>query len=453
MAIEITRHGYIIVTRNGQQVSRNTTIEEALEDISVHAEANGDGEYMVTYPPRTVRVNNSIVVEPPPPPPPPPVDPPPPPPPVDPPPPPPPPPVGGTFSPTLYRFAETWDRNWNFDGHSVDGRFDGNYGNWDYTETTYEPWLFDRASVGYYLWQDSGLTRWRDKFFSDFAWYRAHIDANGIFTPKGFDDTKYSYVTPFYHYEQATGDTQFRPVAKRIYDAWLREFPDTYSPSMAMWTEREIAFALEAAVMWFKISLDPTALARANALVAQWTTMANANGGAPQVSYTQHEGGGPGGTTPQDLTNSPWMSALYFQAARKLFEINSNTDVLVQASRYFDWLNVNGLYDGSLAHPEHAGFTFPRYLTGSLIGDAGYDEGNADHALDVAGLVKFAIRAKTIRGEDTTQASRRFNELMLTADHSFGNWTRSTTYLPKYRLSPPRKFNWWVRGEEEIKRN
>ena len=181
--------------------------------------------------------------------------------------------------------------------------------------------------------------------------------------------------------------------------------------------------------------------------------MANANGGAPQVTYTQHEGGGPGGTTPTNLVNSPWMSALYLQAARRLYDKHGDTLVLEQASNYFDWLDVNGFYDGSLAHPNMAGIVIPRYLTGELIGDAGYDEGNADHALDVAGFVRFARRAKLVLNLPTNRVDARLAELANTTEWSFDNWTRTTTYLPKYRLSPPRKFNWWVRGALELIEN
>lgn len=365
--------------------------------------------------------------------------------------PPPPPPVGGAFPPQLLNFAETWARNWNFGGHTVDSRFNENYGYWDYTETTYEPWLFDRASVGYYLYEATNDTRWRDRFLADFLWYRTRIDAQGIFTPKGYDDTKYGYVTPFVLYERLTGDAQFRPVAKRIYDSWVREFGLTYSPSIALWTEREIGLALESAVAWYDLTGEADALTRANALVLQWTTVSG-TAGAPLVTYTQHEGGGPGGTTPTELVNSPWMSALYFQAARRLHEETGNTEVLAQVSRYFDWCDANCFYDGSLAHVEFTGITFPRYLTPSLIGDGGYDEGNMAHALDVAGFIKFAIYAKTVRGEPTAAAQARLAQMAVTAERDFANWTRTTTYLPRYRVSPPRKVNWQVRGARELAR-
>jgi hypothetical protein len=364
----------------------------------------------------------------------------------------PPPPTSGMLS-KLMNFAETWNRNWNFDGHTVTSLFTEAYGRWDYTETTYEPWLFDRATVGYRLFQMTDNVRWRNQFHSDFAWYRARIDASGIFTPKGGDDTKYGYVTPFLIYEQLTGDQQYRPIAKRIYDSWVREWSPTFYPTGQdqLWTEREIGLALEAAVSYYEITGDTNALTRAGALVQQWTTVSGSVG-APLVTYTQHEGGGPGGTTPQNLTNSPWMSALYFQAARRYHALTNDAEVLRQASRYADYCQTACYYDAALAHVEYTGLIFPRYLTGELIGDAGYDFGNMGHCLDIAGLLKFAIVAKQARGEATTQVQTRHAQMLACADRDFQKWTRTTTYLPKYRLTPPRKFNWMARGYYEESR-
>lgn len=350
--------------------------------------------------------------------------------------------VPGTLLPTLLNFAETWARNWNFGGQTVDNRFTEQYGYWDYTETTYEPWLFDRATVGYRLFQLTGNTRWRDQFLSDFAWYRQRIDAQGIFTPKGASDTKYSYVTPFLLFERLTGDAQYRPVAQRIRDAWLREWPDAFNRNTSFWTEREIAFALESAVSWKELTGDGTA--RIAALLNQWD--AASIDGVPQVTYTQHEGGGPGGTTPQNLTASPWMAGLYFQAARRV----GGTQVNQQLSRYADWMETHAFYDGALAGAEYAGLVFPRYLTGELIGDAGYDAGNMDHAFDIAGLLKAAVEAKRALGQSTTLTEIRLQQMLTTAQAAFDGAVRTTTYLPKYRVNPPRKENWWVRGAYEL---
>jgi len=350
--------------------------------------------------------------------------------------------IPGGLLPGLLNYAETWARNWNYGGHTVDSRFTSAQGFWDYTDTTSEPWLFDRATVGHRLFQLTGNTRWRTQFLSDFAWYRQRIDAQGIFTPRGGGDTKYSYVTPFLLYERMTGDAQYRPIAQRIKDAWQREWPDTFNRGTSFWTEREMAFALEAAVSWRELTGEGSA--RISALLNHWD--AASIGGVPQVTYTQHEGGGPGGTTPQNLTASPWMAALYFQAARRV----GGNQVNDQLSRYADWMETNAFYNGGLVSSEYNGLVFPRYLTGDLIGDAGYDVGNMDHALDVAGLLKAAIDAKRALGRSTAQAEIRLQQMLATAQVSFDSGVRTTTYLPRYRLNPPRKGNWWVRGYYEL---
>ena len=364
-------------------------------------------------------------------------------------PPPPPPPSGDTLA-KLLNFAETWDRNWNFGGHMVDSRFTADYGKWDYTESTYEPWLFDRATVGYRLFELTGDSRWRDKFLSDFAFYRAHIDAQGIFTPKGFNNSIYGYVTPFVLYERLSGDQQYRPIAKRIYDSWVRKWSPSFQPTggTRLRTEREMAFALEAAIGWYELTQDAAARSRAAAIVQQWKT-ASGSAGAPLISYTQHEGEGPGGATPQNLTNSPWMSALYFQALRRYYALTNDAEALSQASKYADWCNANCYYDAALAHVKYSGLTFPRYLTGELIGHAGYKRSNMAHCLDIRGFLKFALFAKQQLGESLSTAQTRYAQMGACADRDFVEWTRTAIYLPKYRLKLPRKFNWILRGYYE----
>jgi hypothetical protein len=350
----------------------------------------------------------------------------------------------------LLDFAHTANREWNYGGHNVPADFSADQGNWDYTPTTYEPWLFDRPTTWYRLYQRTSTAAYRGYFLRDLDWYASHISAQGYFTPKtGEADTKYLYITPFVLYERETGDTQYRNVAQRIWQASRAGFPNTYAEvGNGLWTEREMGIHLEAAVAYYELTGDGQALARAAALVKQWSDMAGTRG-APMVTYTQHEGGGPGGTTPQDLVNSPWMSGLYFQAARRYWQITGDPEVLRQVSAYFDWLTANGLYDGSLAHPEFTGLTFPRYLAGTLIGEGGYDEANMYHCPDVAGLVAFAVDAKQRRGEDTASATQRYNELRACSVRAYANLTRDTDSLPKYRIKPPRMWNWWMRGSYE----
>jgi hypothetical protein len=391
-------------------------------------------------------------------------------------PPPPPPPLGTVPSTaalltTLLDFAQVWKRNWNHGGHNCvvgvgSPPFGPNYGYWERVNTGgqgYEPHLFDRPTCGMRLYQITGDEQWRAQFEDDFAWYASRIGNDGVFINKGFGDTKYGYLTPFV-LAQAAGaltDTQ-RAAAQRIYDAWLRDWPDTANlTDGALWTEREMAFSLEAAVGKFELDGTPSAIPRISALLDQWDTV-RAGRGAPLVSYTKHEGGGPGGTQPTDLVTSPWMAALYFQAARRAAEAvpTRRQQVHQQASAYFDYLDANnGFYDGAAAHPSvWAGVIFPQYLCGQWlngpIGDAGPAAEHGAHALDVAGMIAFAIAAKRALGQPTDRAELRLAQMKSTTARVLGSgeggYTRTATWLPKYRVNPPRMGNWLIRGMYEL---
>ena len=248
----------------------------------------------------------------------------------------------GNLLATLLNFAETANRNWNYGGHTVDARFTADYGLWDYNNTTYEPWLFDRPDVWRMLAEMTGDARWQTQANADLAYYESRLSSAGIFLNKvGEADTKYSYVHPW-----------SANVAKQTaaFTATVDGFPDKATLS-GLWTERELWVALNAAVKYHAIAGDAASLKRAQAMVDQWDAVA-AGRGAPLVTYTLHEGGGPGGTTPTDLITSPWMSALYFQAARLYIQQVSAAapQVYRQASDYFDWLNVpahRGFYSGA----------------------------------------------------------------------------------------------------------
>ena len=348
----------------------------------------------------------------------------------------------------VLQYAETARRNWNFEGHVVAADFPEDQGNWNYENcvANYAVWLFDRPSTWFKLAELTGDASFRALAISDTQYYASKIDSRGFFSCKlGEDDTKYLYVTPFLLYERATGDQSLRPVAARLYAQSAQGFSTTYSTGEALWTERELGLHMEAALSYYELTGNEQALARAAAMVRQWDSM-TINSGAPLVSYTQHEGGGPGGTQPTDLVNSPWMSAFYFQFARRYYQLTGDLMVLHHASRYFDWLDANALYDGSLFHPEFSGVTVPRYLAPSLIGDGGYDEGNLLHCPDVQGLVSFAVLAKQRLGQSTIRAEQRLTELKACSVRMAANWTRTTEYLPKYRIQAPRAWNWWLRG-------
>jgi hypothetical protein len=371
---------------------------------------------------------------------------------------------------TLLDFAQVWKRNWNHGGHNCvvgvgSPPFGSNYGYWERVNAEgqqYEPHLFDRPTCGMRLYQMTGDEQWRAQFNDDFEWYASRIGADGVFINKGFGDTKYGYLTPFV-LAQAAGvltETQ-RAAALRIYDAWIQDWPDTANIGDAsLWTEREMAFSLEAAVSRFELDQHAAAAGRVRALLSQWDAVC-AGRGAPLVSYTKHEGGGPGGSQPPDLVTSPWMSALYFQAARRAAEVLPDVAVTVQrqASDYFDYLDANGgFYDGAAAHPIWSGTIFPQYLCGQWlsgpIGDAGPAAEHGAHALDVAGMIAFSIRAKEALAVDTSRAVFRLAQMKASAARVLGpeegGYTRTANWLPRYRVNPPRMGSWLIRGMYEL---
>ncbi len=368
----------------------------------------------------------------------------------------------------IRKFTETARRNWNFEGHDVPVPFDTQQGYWEYSaipdpanprtaaelelaacQRFYSVWLFDRPSSMLKLAMLTDDVTYRQQAVVDAQYYFRHINAAGFFECKlGEDDTKYLYPQAVLAYEQLTGDTSFRRVADRLYAQSAQGFPTTYSTSLALWTEREVGIHGSAALAYYELTGNTQALARAAAMIRQWDSM-TINSDVPLVSYTQHEGGGPGGTQPTDLISSPWMSAVYFQFARRYYQLTGDVGVLHQASRYFNWLDANALYDGSLAHPELAGLTLPRYLAPSLIGDGGYDEGNMIHCPAVEGMVSFALYAKRQLGEPTARAEQRLAALDVCTARNAANWTREASWLPKYRIQNPRFFNLWAAGVYE----
>lgn len=352
----------------------------------------------------------------------------------------------------ILKFAQTAARNWNFDRHDVPIPFSENQGYWTYEDCPahYAVWLFDRPSAWFKLFELTGSERFKQLGISDLKYWADKITPEGSFSCKSREaDTKYLELEAFVFYETFTGDRQYRALIDKIYLKSAAGFAEKYTPTVALWTERELGIHLGAAVDYFRLTSNENALMRAGSLVNQWTDMAGRGNGAPQVTYTQHEGGGPGGTTPMTLTNSPWMSAMYFQAARRYWQITGDDNVLKQASDYFDWLDENAFYDGGLAHPQFAGITIPRYLTGPLIGEAGYSSEQMLHCPDVEGFISFAVLAKSRLNLPVEAAQRRRREMQSCANRMWSVWTRSggdSSRLPKYRIQAPRAFNWWLRG-------
>lgn len=68
----------------------------------------------------------------------------------------------------------------------------------------------------------------------------------------------------------------------------------------------------------------------------------------------------------------------------------------------------------------------------------------------MAGYIALVIRAEQVLGLPKAAAETRLAQMKLSAVRAFGDTTRTTNYLLKFRVNPPRKLMWWIRGLNEL---
>ena len=297
-----------------------------------------------------------------------------------------------------------------------------------------EPWLFDRATVYYKLARWTGDAAFRKHALELLERYYANIDSRGQFKLKP-DDGKYGYVDGAVWFERETGDRRYRSKAEAVYRMWLQEIPGHYSPSLRIWTERETAYALGAAIGWYQLTGDAGAMSRARDLVRQWADMSRGSG-APLHTLEQHQEEFSPPWAARRMT-SPWMAALFFEYLQFYYRLTGDRMALQMVSDYADFVVAHCLYDGSLNHPNLRGHLMPYYLCGV---DGVYEretpsEGDGEHAPDVMGLMAFAVYAKRQLGLDSGPALKAYKGLRESA--AFFVDRRQDVF-------PPRKINWWI---------
>jgi len=298
----------------------------------------------------------------------------------------------------------------------------------------FEPWLYDRATTFYKLSVWSGEDKFRKHAFTLLEDYYSQINERGEFRLKP-GDPKYSYVDGAVWYEFATGDPRYRPAAEAVYRLWLDELPSVYSETQNFWTERQIAFALGAALGWYELSGDQAALDRAETLVQQWSAMSESSG-APLHTLAQHQEEFEPPWGDKRMT-SPWMAAFFFEYLQHYHRLTDNPMALQLVSSYADFLLANCLYDGSVNHRNLAGYMLPYYLCGE--GGTFYEretpsEGDGEHTPDVMGIMAFAVSAKRRLGLDAEPSLHAYRELRSSARYFVGR---------RSNVSPPRKISWW----------
>ena len=297
-----------------------------------------------------------------------------------------------------------------------------------------EPWLFQRASTLFGMYVRSGDVKWLRHAHRAAQFYAAHLTATGFFDLAA-DDLKYAYGSALFLDLMLLGDTRQLPRIEAVAGAGAGWNP-TYTATTSFWTERHQTYSLLAALVAWEATGSATHAARVTRVATESFRMARepASGWAPEgcILHTQasHEG--------DDVTQpicSPWMSALLAEAIFRYYVHSEDRAALEFLAGLADFVRTTG------SAADGAGLS-PYYLVSSVI----HDDPDIEHACDVAGLVARGAWSRTALGGDAAALLATTRGLLTNCAANLEDWHRPggpAAGLAEWRLSPPRKVNWW----------
>lgn len=303
----------------------------------------------------------------------------------------------------------------------------------DYAGTA-EPWLFQRALTLFGVYVRSGDVRWLRHAHRAAQFYASHLNAAGYFDLAG-GDLKYAYGSAMLVDLMLTGDTRHLPRIAAVASAG-EAWNETYTASTGFWTERHQTYALLAALVAWEATGEAAHADRASEIATETFRMARepASGWSPEgcVLHTQDAHEGDGVTDP---ICSPWMSALLAEAVFRYYVHAGDTMALEFLAGLADFVRTTGsTTDG--------GGLSPYYLVSSHR----RDEPDIEHSCDVAGLVARGAWARAALGGDPSALRATAAGLLVNCRTNLESWHRPggpASGLSEWRLSPPRKLNWW----------
>ncbi len=298
----------------------------------------------------------------------------------------------------------------------------------------YEPWLFDRTLTLFGVYVRTGELAWLRHAHRAAQFYAAHVTSAGYFDLTD-GDLKYAYGGPMLIDLMLTGDRRHLPRIEAVASAG-ESWDEEYTSDTGFWTERHQTYALLAAVSAFEATGDAAHAARARAIAAATFRLAREPfGGEPAqgcVLHTRDSHEGDGEATP---ICSPWMAALLAEAVFRYYVHSEDRAAL-------EFLAGLGDFVATYGTAEEGGGLVPYYLASS----AQQDSPDLEHACDVAGLVARAAWARGALGGDPDALAATRDGLLTSCEANLGDWHRPggpEAGLSEWRLSPPRKLNWW----------
>ncbi|HWN69130.1 MAG TPA: hypothetical protein VNM90_15935, partial [Haliangium sp.] len=296
----------------------------------------------------------------------------------------------------------------------------------------------------------TGDVRWLRHAHRSARFYLTHMSDEGYFDLKD-GDLKYLYGVSLMVDMILTGDVGLIENIERISELELEWDPE-YTPDTPFFTERHQTYALLGALAAWEATGDPAQAERAQEIArASFELAADPPDGWPSdgcMLHTMNAHEGDGGDEP---VCSPWMSGLFADAVWRYYWQSLDREALVFLASLGDFVAKHGLYDGS---DEGVDFLVPWYLVSSAYqySDSGA-WGDLEHTCDVAGVVARGAWAHAELGEDPEPLLDTTRELLAGCRYVLDDWHRPDSVssgLPEWRLSPPRKFNWWFGSTSDM---
>jgi len=334
------------------------------------------------------------------------------------------------------------------------------------------PWLYDRAGSLWNVYFKTGDLKWLKAAHRASQFYASKIDERGIFELASWDDLKYSYGGSMLIDLMLSGDETLIDKIKNVAGFAERE-NFTLREGYNFWTERHFTYWFLGALSAYEATGEEQYKTQVNERAAHAFFRAEnpIDGYTPEGGLIHpmgpHEGVNdprpeflPNGNPnpyydPNDANGyiqpiiSPWLSALLADAIWRYY-LHSEDD---EALHFLIGLGENVarhcIYEVEGVHPNIdgniqtyyliSGQTEDRYLNNQIYWKPWDDN---EHALDVMGLLARTVWAQKKLGFNSDEIEPKFNQLLNTANYTIQKWIRNDPSRPKYRLTPPRKFNW-----------
>ncbi|MFN3712173.1 MAG: hypothetical protein ACK4SX_00795 [Alcanivoracaceae bacterium] len=319
----------------------------------------------------------------------------------------------------------------------------------------HEPWLFDRAGVLFQVYFRSGIPWHFAEAEQASRLYANLLDPDGSFRLRR-GDLKYVYPRSLlYRWMLFNEEHQAGHITRmaRLAESWTAD-----GQSARFWTERHVNYALAAAVHAWELTGEARHRQRIDVLLDDLLqmTQAQAEDGRP-YHCPAHRMEAHEGKQSDTLICSPWMMALLGQTLDYYYQLSDDPRAAGLLADFHQYLLTDGLYrvGADSGDVKLRGMLLPWYLAGR---DYGFSDngpfGDLEHSCDVAGLL---ARSADVRrrleplpaSHDSTLAA-----LMKSCEFNLRMWHRpgsdSQHGKPVWRLSPPRKYNWWFGTTQEL---